>query len=394
MLRLSGYRSNKLVSKHTRPYQSVSPERPPGEASLTALRMNIRAAAPHLNEATLSNIRNSTVYREVYEWSKQQADAVCREGIMDTTDIRARNAATAHTICYTLDALVGFSNHYQCDMPTMVASAAGCRKNIEEAFLRQIKPTHLNNLLSKFNESFRANSDERRAAILSALHPTLVDKLNAAGVISVTDIDKLVQASLSSQDMSRTLNEAELLTVVDYLNSSTGTFNAINGAALASAYYGEHLLGLPVSLFSAALASAIDKLCDHPFFARHDIVCHKGIRLTGIDSPFRLASLKSACANGGLIAFPNVLSATCDPAQSYAKKKFELGYNLECMITMRRAFYADPFHDFHTMGEQEILGPANQRFRVTGKSTFKVFDWGAATPEEVDVDRYELKPAK
>jgi hypothetical protein len=393
MLRFSGYRSKKLGGIHSRSHHCLSPERSPGEARLMALRMSIRASAQQLNEVTLSEIRTSSLYQEVYEWGKQQADAVCRHGLMRTTDARARNAATAHTICYALDSLVGFSHHYQSDLPTMSASAESYGKHIEQAFLKQIKPAHLNKLLSKFHESFHANSDERRAAITSALHPKLVDKLSASGVISIADTDKTKQASNHSQDMSRTLNEAELLTIVDYLNSSTGTFNAVNGAALASAYYGEHVLALPVSLFSAALGSAIEKLCDHPFFARSDIVCYKGIRLTGIDSPFRLASLNSAYANGGLIAFPNVLSASCDPDQSYAKKKFELGYNLECMITMRRAFYADPFHDVDTMGEQEILGPANQRFRVTGKSTFTVFDWRGETPEEIDVDRYELKPA-
>jgi hypothetical protein len=393
MLKYLGYRSKKPVNSHSRSYHSVPPERSPGETRLKALRMKIRASAQHLNETTLSEIRTSDLYQEVYEWGKQQADAVCRHGITGTADASARNAATAYTICYAVNSLVSFSHHYQSDLPTLSASTAACGTNIEEAFLKQIKPAHRSKLLLKFQESFHANSDQRRAAILSALYPELVSKLSAEKIISATGIAKAMRSSDKPQDLARTLNEAELLTIVDYLNSSTGTFNAVNGAALASAYYGEHLLALPVSLFSAALGSAIEKLCDHPFFARRDIVCYKGIRLTGIDSPFRLATLNGAYANGGLVAFPNVLSASCDPEQSYAKKKFELGYSLECMITMRRAFYADPFHDIETMGEQEILGPANQRFRVTGKSTFKVFDWRGATPEEVDVDRYELRPA-
>jgi hypothetical protein len=60
------------------------------------------------------------------------------------------------------------------------------------------------------------------------------------------------------------------------------------------------------------------------------------------------------------------------------------------MITMRRGFYADPFHDTQTMGEHEILGPAGQRFRVIDKDMIEI-----GNPEfgsRVEIERYKMDP--
>lgn len=390
MFRLSHHRSKSCYRSRTRSYQSISTELTSDNTEFKSLRMRIREAAHERRGRELTEIRNSSLYQECYEWGRRQAQAASRNH-PPANLVNARNAAAVHTICYALDAFIGFSRHYDSPSKHPAASAPNAT-DLKHEFLKQIRNQHRNHLLAQFRQSMRANSEERRAAVVSALDPQLIDHLTATGVISVDDIRQEVNFHRRQLPLARTLNEAELLAIVDYLNSGTGTFNVVNGTAMASAYYGEHALHSRTVVFGAALASAIDKLCDHPYFGRRDTVCYKGIRLNGLDTPFRLAMLNSAHANKGWVAFPNVLSASCDPEHSYAKKKFDEGYTLECMLTMRKGFYADPFHDVHTMGEQEILGPANQRFRVTGKSSFKIFDWRGETPQEVDVDRYEMKP--
>ncbi len=393
MLRISNHRSLSRYNHRSRSYQSASPPPSAGESGFKALRMRLREAAHQADAGQLAELRRSALYKECYEWGRRQAQAASRSTGPRSADLGARNAAAVQTICYALDAFVDFSRHYDVQATPEDCSVPSTAADIEHAFLKQIRSTHRDKLLSKFRESLRANSEQRRAAVLSAIDGTLLDRLGAAGIIPTAgDLDE-TKAWRRQSDPALALNEAELLALVDYLNSATGTFNVVNGAAIASAYYGEHALHSRIGVFSAALAGAISKLCDHPFFARRDIICYKGLRLNSLDAPFRLAVLEEACAKGGLVAFPNVLSASCDPEHSYARKKFEDGYTLECMITMRRGFYADPFHDVDTMGEQEILGPARQRFRVTGKSSFKVFDWGGEKPQELDVARYELTPA-
>lgn len=393
MLRLCSHRSQGSHSHGSRGYVATTSAPSSEESRFTTLKVRLRQAADQPNADKLADLRQSALYQETYEWGRRQAQVAARKNSADRTDSAARNAAAVQAICYTLDAYLNFSRYYDTPAPASYLPSAAPRlsndKDGEHAFLKHIRPHHHNSLLTQFHESLKANSDERRAAILSALDAGLLDKLCGAGLVSRAER----QGCKPLSDPRQALTEAELLAVVDYLNSATGTFNVVNGAAIASAYYGEHSLNSRIAVFSTALNKAIAKLCEHPYFGRRDIVCYKGIRLGGLDSPFRLAALNDACARNGLIAFPNVLSASCDAEQSYARKKFEEGYTLECMITMRRGFYADPFHDPKTMGEQEILGPANQRFRVMEKSSFTIFDWSGVRPSEVDVDRYTMVAA-
>ncbi len=385
MLKLCSHRTKSYGNHGSRGYVAYSREASP----LQTLTVRMREAADQPGTAKLAELRQSGLYQEIYEWGRRQAQIAARRSVADRNDSAARNAAAVQVICYTLDAYLNFSSYYEAAPSPLPGSDLSHDRGIEQSLLTQIRPHHHSNLLHQFHESLKINSDERRIALLSSLDARLRDKLRGEGMVTGADL----QASKSFSDPQHALNEAELLAVVDYLNSSTGTFNAVNGAAIASAYYGEKSLNPRISVFSTTLNSAITKLSEHPYFARRDIVCYKGIRLGGMDSPFRLAALNDAYNRQGLIAFPNVLSASCDPEQSYARKKYEEGYTLECMITMRRGFYADPFHDPKTMGEHEILGPANQRFRVTGKSSFPTFDWYGEKPTEVDVERYVMVPA-
>lgn len=392
MLRLCRQRSNSVNRYPTRRYTSAPVSKSADDTIFRSLRIRLHQAVSQPGADALHDLRQSPVYKECYAWGQRQAQLAARKSPSDRLGTEARDAAAVQTICYALNAYIDFNRHYEVSASSTEYSSLHDGRYVEQTFLKQIRSRHRNNLLERFQESLHENPEDRRIAVLSTLDIHLLNKLRSEGVISLPGLDEEVQTWQTQLKPSLALNEAELLALVDYLNSATGTFNVVNGAAIASAYYGEHSLQPRVGVFSTALSSAIAKLCEHPFFARRDIVCYKGIRLSGMDAPFRLTALETACAQHGLIAFPNVLSASCDPEQSYARKKYEEGYTLECKFTMRRGFYADPFHDTSTMGEHEILGPANQRFRVTGKSSFKVFDWSGEIPQEVDVDRYEMAP--
>jgi hypothetical protein len=296
-----------------------------------------------------------------------------------------------HTICYALDAYAGFVERYDASPITITERSKTNPAELEQTFLSQIHSNHRRNLVEQFHATFQANDDERQGALLSALNPELRAKLSANGVIRSSVRAEPGRAIGGFDPKKQGINEAELLALLDYLSSGTGTFNVVNGAAMAKAYYGEPVLQSCVNVFSTALASGINKLCEHPWFGRRDIVVYKGIRLTTLDEPFRMAMLKEAHERNGLVSFPSVLSASCDPNNSYARTKLSEGYSIECVITMRRGFYADPFHDTQTMGEHEILGPAQQRFRIVGKDAIII-----GNPEsgsDVEIERYKLSPA-
>jgi len=367
----------------------VMPSSAGEDSRIATLKMRIRDASHSQTKRDLHALRKSDFYRECYEWGKRQAVAASNT-VGGSQLASARNAAAVHTICYALDAYTGFIEKYDASPIKLTQRPKPSAEEFEQAFLSQIKSNHKRNLLEQFQATFQVNDDERQRALVSALNPVALAKLSASGVVRISGNSKADQASGEFDPQSMGINEAELLALLDYLSSSTGTFNVVNGAAMAKAYYGEPALQSCVDVFSTVLASGINKLCEHPWFGRKDIVVYKGIRLTTLDEPFRLAMLKEAHKHHGLVSFPSVLSASCDPNNSYARTKFSESYNLECVMTVRRSFYADPFHDKQTMGEHEILGPAQQRFRVVDKDAIMM-----GNPEsggEVEIERYTLNP--
>jgi hypothetical protein len=389
MLRLSKPAGVARSQRPTRGYQTNAPTT--GEDKrITALKMRIRQAAYTGSSSQLLAVRNSDLFQECYEWGKRQAISTSTSN-MDSQQPGARNAAAVHTICYALDAYVNFSTRYAAT--PLNAAAAGSNQDktkLDQVFLQQIRKPHKEDLLAKFHATFQANDEQRQRALMSSLDPILAEKLITKGIVRHATAHAAHTASAQPPAPASGLNEAELLALLDYLSSSSGTFNMVNGAAMAKAYYGEPALQACVSVYSTMLNNAINKLCSHPWFGRRDIEVYKGIRLTTLDEPFRTAMLREAHQTHGSISFPSVLSASCDPNSSYARTKFTEGYTLECVMTMRRGFYADPFHDTQSMGEHEILGPAMQRFRVEGKSSVMVSD--PNTGSEYEIDRYQLQP--
>lgn len=392
MLRLSRRVGEARNHRTHRPYH-VTPTVNAEDSRLTTLKMRIRTVSQSGTKSELLALRSSALYRECYEWGKRQAiNASNTVGGSQLTS--ARNAAAVHTICYALDAYAGFIERYDASPITITERSKFNPAELEQAFLSQIHANHRRNLIEQFHATFQANDDERRGALISALNPELRAKLSASGVIQRSDssnIPALAPGATGFDTKNLGINEAELLALLDYLSSATGTFNVVNGAAMAKAYYGEPVLQSCVNVFSTALTSGIDKLCEHPWFGRRDIVVYKGIRLTTLDEPFRMAMLREAHERKGLVSFPSVLSASCDPNNSYARTKFSEGYGIECVITMRRGFYADPFHDTQTMGEHEILGPAQQRFRVVGKDT--IIMGNPESGSDAEIECYQLSPA-
>ena len=352
------------------------------------LKRSLRGLPKQANMVqALRDISTSKLYSEVSNWSKKQYGDIPRSGDI-REDPRARNAAGGHALCYALNAVVHLSHEYDLKLVPRNARANDDAEATEREFLSQIHPSHADKLLDEFLRSWKANPENRQAALLSVLLPGLAMKLG----LNATHAHSEHAKAWGIIPPSMLLTEGQLLALVDYVNSETGTFNAVNGAALADAYYGEPVLQQMMGTFTATLDLAIHKLCRHPYFGLHDVKTYKGICLYDESGLFRRAMLDAAVKTDKVIAFPNVLSATANPSKSYAVTKAQLGYSLELEITMRTGFDADPFHDTKTMGEGEVIGPRGQKFIVTDKVEVEEYIESAGRSEFID--RYLLKPAR
>ncbi len=360
-------------------------------ASLDQLQQTIRKAGASPNPMPiLREVRASALFAEVVDMIAAAHSAV-GDSENAHLDPQARLAAAGDAICYALHSVTKMSRYYDMSLVTRAASnkadgAADAEEN-NRVFMEQIKDDHVDELKSSFGKSWDANSPVRQAAILSALKPEVAAGL---GIAATPGLEELAREWGPIAPRIQ-LNESELLALVDYVHSQTEIFNAVNGSALLQAYYGDKLLSGVTQVFSTALHSAIAKLSEHPYFGLRDVVTYKGVKLTSYSGPFRKAALEAAVGNGKLIAFPQVLSTTRDPMRSYAVAKHDKGYSLECEILMARGVDADPFHDTHTMGEWEVIGPAGQKFVVTDKQQIDFSDPNRGGISVID--RYVLKPA-
>jgi hypothetical protein len=327
------------------------------------LKQAIRSASIETDPVPkLRQLRQCALYEEV--WQASNAPVHTAQPDPEATRLHQRLAAEAFTICHALDAITRLSDAYRLTLSPRVRRAGdnsnGAREVNDHRFLEQITPEHTKKLIADFHRSWGKNDEIRQAAILSALAPESAARLELTSRAAHREHAQAWGTTPPGQQ----LTTSELLALVDYVHSGTGTFNAVNGTAMAAAYYGDTSLSGLMRVYSTALDGAIAKLCEHPYFGQADIVTYKGINLKNPSGRFRLEALEAAIGTGKLVAFPNVLSSTADPEQSYAVQKYFQGYTMECQVRMEKAFDADPFHDEMTMGEKEVIGPAGQRFVV------------------------------
>jgi hypothetical protein len=354
------------------------------------LKQAIRSASVEPDPGPkLRQLRQGALYEEVWQTSNAPAHAARRDP--EATRLHERLAAEAFTICHALDAVTRLSDAYRLTLSARGRPAGSSDNRAAEVndhtFLEQITTEHMKKLVADFHRSWGKNDDIRQAAILSALGPECAARLE----LTSNAAHREHAQAWGTRPPRQQLTISEVLALIDYVHSGTGTFNAVNGTAMAAAYYGDKSLSGLMTVFSTALDGAVAKLCEHPYFGQADIVTYKGINLKNPSGRFRLEALEAAIGTGKLVAFPSVLSTTADPEQSYAVQKYFQGYTMECRVRMEKAFDADPFHDEMTMGEKEVIGPAGQRFVVVEKQTVESFQ--LVTGRNEAIDRYILEPA-
>lgn len=361
--------------------------------NLETLNQGIKKAAKEKNPILkLRELRASDTYKEVSAMLNSARNTI-RVSNQTHLDPAARTVAAAHTICHAFDAVIELSKIYDLEAMTVQSSSAGEEKVSAEvndlAFREQITPEHETYLMSTFRTSWNKNDSLRQAAIFSVIHPEVAAEIGLKPDKTLTEIS----SRWGSIPPHKQLMKSELLALMDYVNSTTGIFNATNGAAMAEAYYQQKMMSDLIQVVSTALVGSINKLTEHPYFGKKNIETYKGINLSNDAAGlFRYAALKAAVRNETAISFPQVLSASSEELQSYARTKYDFGYVVECKIMMEKACYVDPFHDQNSRGEHEVIGEPGQKFVVTDR--YSVITPTGETGGHNEIDRFVLEPKK
>lgn len=388
-----------MLNKISRSIQKYPPKTT-SKRSVGTLTQNLETLKQTLKDASreenplpkLRQVRASATYREVQAMVDAAHNRI-RSNSEAHLDPEVRTVTAAHTICHAFDAVIQLSHCYDLNIvtrqPAGKAAGESSAASNDSAFREQITPEHEAYLMSVFRSSWNKNDVLRQAAIFSAIHPEVAAEIG----LNPNKAQEEISRTWPSLPPDKLLLKSELLALIDYVNSTTGIFNATNGAALAEAYYGQTLMSNLTQVVSTALVGSINKLTEHPYFGKKNIETYKGINLSNDAAGlFRYTALKAAVGNGKIIAFPQVLSASSDELQSYARTKYHLGYVVECKITMEKACYVDPFHDNRTMGEHEVISAPGQKFFVIDRysATTSVAELGGMS----EIDGFVLVPAK
>ncbi len=303
-----------------------------------------------------------TFIREQHSRALQQGTGI--------DNLASRAAAQATRLRHALHACCDFLHHYDVRSPAADLQAS-------------ITPTHRRTLATSFATSFAAQPALRQSALVSALAPRALQRLSRLAERHLVNPGD--NTGDDADDIR--LSEDEALALIDYVHADTGSFNALNAAALCDGYYQIEVFRQITEGVSSALERALHKLCRHAAFRLEDICVYKGIRLDGPDGMLMRAHLEHALHHQSCIAFPNFLSSTTDPLMSYATTKTGQGYTGELQMHVPLMASVDAFHAVPTIGQQEAMAPRGLRFTVRERSLREIRcpSTGSLQPVEVFV---------
>ena len=208
-----------------------------------------------------------------------------------------------------------------------------------------ITPKHKSYLIESLTESFPKLNDADQIAMAGAILPDVLIKL---GLPVSRDAMNLSVANKKSGTPQ--LAEDHLLALVDYCNSNTGMFNAINDSMRIWQLCGVNTLASVTSCLSKPLNEGLSILSKHDaFFYRGPL--YKGITICNGAGAFRLSRMQP----GMEYCSPHWSSATRFERENYAASKPDR--QLQLTILDAEGVLAHMFNDGTSIRQGEVIMP-------------------------------------
>lgn len=208
-----------------------------------------------------------------------------------------------------------------------------------------ITPKHKSYLVESLTESFPKLNDADQMAMAGAISPDVLIKL---GLPVSRDAMNLSIANKKSGTPQ--LTEDHLLALVDYCNSNSGMFNAINDSMRIWQLCGVNTLALVTSCLSKPLNEGFSILSKYDAFLYRGPL-YKGVTICNPAGAFRLSKMQP----GMQYCSPHWSSATHVESQNYAARKPDR--QLQMTILHAEGVRAHMFNNISSMGEGEVIMP-------------------------------------
>ena len=298
-------------------------------------------------QSTINSLQDK-YYTDLQQMTEDEYKALPDHAIFEPDGSReALERAQAVQVYRGVGAVARFLEDYAVHTPGM---------NICDA----ITTTHQSRLLNSFHESFPNLSPSDQMALTSAIHPDVISKLNLP--CSSEGKRRSIATQLAGTPQ---LDEQHVIALLDYCNSSTGNFNAINDSQRTWQLCGIDTLAAITSCISKPLDEGLQILSRYPAFV-YKGPAWKGIALLEPAGPDRLSRIPPGMA----YASPHWSSATHIEHKNYSEKGD--GYRTcKLYIAHAEGVHVHMFNDVTSINEGEVMLPPKPMYFTEDPKTEK-----------------------
>lgn len=306
-------------------------------------------------QSTMNSLEDK-YYTDLQQMTEDEYKALPDHAIYEPDGSReARQRAQAVQVYRGVGAVARFLEDYAVHKPGMSLCDAITKK-------------HHSRLLNSFHESFPSLKLSDQMALTSAIHPDVISKLNLPCSREEKQLSIANQLAGTPQ-----LDENHFIALLDYCNSSTGNFNAINDSKRTRQLCKIDTLTSITSCLSKPLDEGLQILSRYPAFV-YKGPAWKGIALLEPAGPYRLSHIQP----GMSYTSPHWSSVTHIERKNYSEKGD--GYRTcKLSITHAEGVHVHMFNDETSINEGEVMLPPKPMYFIEDPKTEKRNSMAAIT---------------
>jgi hypothetical protein len=289
----------------------------------------------------------------IYEETMEAYQAVPDVTMPDNSP-EAKLRAQAWQLIEGLSSMGQFFAHYD-------VTAAGV--SLEVA----INPSHRDSLIHDFRESWFSMNPEDRRALIAVISEKTFHQLGITLNASEKQYAELKELNIAPQ-----LTIAHCLALLDYANSSSGSFNATNNSARLWRYYGIDTLAKITAPLYEPFCEALRVLEHYPDFC-FEGPAYKGLSIANPAGNFRMSCMQAGmplhCAHG--------ISATSRREKNYASSSnIWSTRDMQLTFVHSRGIKIHLFNDETSRDQMEIIIPEGRQLKFL-------------SPQEIDRTKFK-----
>ena len=301
-----------------------------------ALR-EVKISAQSKNEIeAIDNHYRHAIYEETMTAYQAVSDIT-----MPDNSHEAKLRAQAWQLIEGLSSMDQFFTHYEVSIPNADLEVA-------------IHPSHRDSLIDDFRKSWLSMNPQDRKALIEVISEKTFHELGI--MLNASEKQRVALKGLNSAPQ---LTTAHCLALLDYANSSSGSFNATNNSARLWHYYGVDTLAKITASLYAPFCEALRILEHYPAF------CYAGPAYKGLSIANPAGNFRMSCMQAGMpLHCVHGISATSRREKNYASSSnIWSTRDMQLTFVYSRGIKIHLFNDETSRDQMEIIIPEGRQLK-------------------------------